>query len=100
MVLKMNPDIEIAVCWFDRDQWRLLKELDPDGMDDTYEEWRSQATEAVNSIRSQGGKVGKINIRASEFIKWCESEGVKPDHSARAKYGTFMLRKRKERKKR
>ena len=95
-VLKVQSDVEIAICWFDEEQWRLLKELDPDGTDESYEDWRYEATKAVNILRSEGSKVRKIHIHVSEFIAWCKKEGLEPVSSARAEYAAFLLRNRNE----
>ncbi len=28
--------------WYDETQWNILKELDPDALDDSYETWRAE----------------------------------------------------------
>jgi hypothetical protein len=35
-----EQDVVIAFCWFDGEQWKLFAEIDPNGVDDSYEEWR------------------------------------------------------------
>ena len=94
-----NPEMELALCWFDREQWQLLKGLDPDGTDDTYEDWRRQASEAVDMLRSSGTRVRKIHVRVAELVAWCEERGLKPDSSARAEYAAFLAQSRRKGKK-
>ena len=92
----VGSDIEIAMCWFDEDQWKLLAELDPDGTDGSYEEWRREATRAFDTIRSQGHKVRRVSIRISELSVWCKEKGVEPNSSSRAEYAAFLLQSRGE----
>lgn len=94
-----DSDVEIAMCWFDEDQWKLLAELDPDGTDESYEQWRREATKAVDRIRAEGQKVRKVAIRISDFSAWCKEEGAEPNSSARAEYAAFLLQNRGEGKK-
>ena len=91
-----ETDVEIGMCWFDEEQWKLLAELDPDGTDDSYEEWRREATKAVDNIRSQGHKVTKVAIRTHEFSAWCKEKALEPNSSARAEYASLLLRVKRE----
>jgi hypothetical protein len=89
--------LEVAICWYDKGQWELLAELDPDNVDDdTYQEWRKGANKAINGLQSQGQKVVKIAITISEFVNWCKEQGIEPDRSARAEYAAMLLKQRRE----
>jgi hypothetical protein len=87
--------LEVAICWYDKDQWELLAELDPDNVDDTYQEWRESANKTINGLQSHGQKVVKIAITISEFVNWCKEKGIEPDRSARAEYAAMLLKQRR-----
>ncbi len=94
----MNSDnnIEIAFCWFDKEQWELLAKLDPEGVDDSYEEWRKNANEAISHIVASGQKVRKVSIKTIEFQKWCQKNGLKPNSSARSEFVAMLAQQRNE----
>lgn len=95
-----DEKIEIGICWFDEEQWSLLKELDPDDMDDTYEDWRKSANEAFSEIRASGQKIVKVAIKINELLAWCEENNCKPVSSSRSEYAAFKLQQVHERNRR
>jgi len=88
--------IGLVICWYDKEQWELLAQLDPDGVDDTYEEWRNNAIRAISEIQSNGQKVVKISIKISEFQNWCKDQGIVPDGGARAEFAAMLAQRRSE----
>jgi len=46
----------IGLGWYSRDQWEALTKAVPDRseLDDTYEEWEAQATEALQTLAAEG----------------------------------------------
>ena len=79
-----------AFCWFDKEQWKLLAEIDPDGVDDSYEEWRKNASSAFSEIQASGKKVRKVLINISKLQKWCNEKGLEPNSKSRAKYAAML----------
>ncbi|WP_260295397.1 hypothetical protein [Sedimenticola hydrogenitrophicus] len=97
--MEQNDQMRLAMCWYDEAQWKLLKELDPDGTDDTYEVWRKSASEAFSELRASGQDIVKISIRIDELLAWCEENGYEPVSSSRSAYAAFKLQQNNERNK-
>ncbi len=49
----------MAMCWFQKSEWLALKEIDPESMDDSYEEWLKNANGAISDLRADGAQVKK-----------------------------------------
>ena len=64
-LMNNEEEIEIALCWFDEEQWSLLSEIDPNGVDSSYEEWRRNASKAFSEFMASGQKVRKVSIKIS-----------------------------------
>ena len=94
-----SNDIEFAFCWFDKEQWQLLAEIDQGGVDDTYEEWRNNANDAISKIEKNGQKAIKVSIKVSELQRWCQEKGVKPNSKSRSEYVAILARERDANKK-
>ncbi len=87
--------IEFALCWFDQEEWEKLAQVDPDGVDNSYEEWKKGANKAI----SNGQKVRKISIKIADLVKWCEENGKSPNSSSRSEYVAMLAQRRNENKK-
>ena len=85
-----EEEYEFVFCWFDEEQWKLLAEIDPDGVDDSYEEWRKSASSAISEIQASGKKVRKVLIKTSKLQEWCNEKGLDPNSKARAKYASIL----------
>lgn len=83
-----------AFSWFDEEQWNILKERYPEGLDDTYEIWRKSATNAFNELVANGQIVKKVSIKVSELEKWCKENNKKPNGNSRAEYASYVLNKK------
>ncbi|MCP8690050.1 hypothetical protein [Marinobacterium sedimentorum] len=94
-----DENIEIGMCWFDEEQWNLLRELDPEGTDDTYEDWRKNANKAFYDIRASGHKIVKVAVKIDEFLAWCEEKNYEPVSFSRSEYASFKLRQAHEKNK-
>ncbi len=92
-------DIEFAFCWFDKEQWQLLAKIDPDGVDDSYEEWRKNTNSAITEFEASGQKVIKVSIKTSELQKWCQETGVEPNSKSRSEFAARLARQRHDNKK-
>ena len=83
-------ELVFAFCWLDEEQWKLLAEIDPNGVDDSYNEWRNNASSAFSEIQSSGKNVRKVLIKISKLQEWCKEKGIEPNSSARAEYVSML----------
>ena len=67
---------QIAFCWYQPEQWKLLKEVVPESLDDTYEEWKKDATESINSFRQEGLIIKKVSIDTKELLHGALKRGL------------------------
>ena len=91
-----EQQIAYSFAWFQPEEWQCLKETveDPSTLDDTYQEWRHNAENAIGELRANGEQVQKISIKISKLLVWCESKGIKPDSKARSEYAAFLAQQR------
>ncbi len=94
----MNDDNKIiyTICWFDEEQWELLAKLDPNGVDDSYSEWRKNANKAFSELKENGANVQKVLVTTSELEKWCQKRKVEPNSKSRSEYAAFLAQNRNE----
>ncbi len=85
----------LGMCWFDEDQWNRLKKLDPDGTDETYDEWRKSANKAFSELRAAGQNIVKVSIKVDELLVWCEDNNCEPISSSRSEYAAFKLNQKR-----
>lgn len=92
----MTEQTVFTFCWYEREVWEELKRTgdDIDAMDDSYDEWRKNANDAIQEIRAKGQNVQKVQIKMDKLISWCEAEGVLNDSKARARYGGIVAQDR------
>ena len=88
--------VQIAFCWFQEDEWTALKKIDPDSMDNSYDEWLKGANKAINSFQTQGSVVKKVTIRVSDLIAWCNERSLNPDSQSRSQYAVYLLQLRNQ----
>ena len=79
---------EVAMAWYRRDQWALLRAVATDGqsLEETYEAWFAFASKQVRDLEAKGFVVHKIEVEMDALARWCESEGRPVDGDARAEY--------------
>ena len=94
----MNNENETiyTICWFDEEQWGLLAKLDPNGVDDTYSQWRKNANKAFAELKENGFKVQKVSVTTTELEKWCQKRNVEPNSKSRSEYAAFLAKERNE----
>jgi len=97
--MNTEQEIEIAFCWFDREQWEQLALVDPEGVDNSYEEWKKGANKAISNFILNGQKLRKISIKTTELVKWCQEKDQAPNSSARSEYAAIVAQQRNDRKK-
>jgi hypothetical protein len=89
-----HEKIRIGICWFDEAQWSLLKKLDPEGTDDTYDDWRKSASSLFYELREAGQDVIKVAVKTNKLLAWCEERDLKPVQSSRSEYTAYLLEQR------
>ncbi len=91
-----NSAVQIAFCWFQENEWKALKKIDPDSMDHSYDEWLKSANKAIYSLQTQGSVVNKVTIRVGELIAWCDERSLKLDSQSRSQYAVYKLQLRNQ----
>jgi len=88
--------IAIAFCWYQPDEWEKLKVVasDPEILDDTYKEWKSNANSAISKIGAEGHDVVKVSISVDELVNWCKANYFEIDISARSRFAAHKHRAR------
>lgn len=86
----------VGLGWYSRGQWEALTQVVPNrsDLDDTYEEWEAQATEALQMLSAQGIRAVKVEVDVDELVEWCKNTGRQPNSEARADFVNSLLRKR------
>jgi len=89
-------EVNIVLCWYQSDQWEILKQMatDKEILDDSYEDWRSNANKAIAEIQSQGKNVQKISINVERLVAWCEQEGLENTLATRTQYAVVVAKER------
>lgn len=87
-----------GILWWKPEQWEKAKKISTDShvFDNSYQEWKEAAEEALKKFRFLGLKVYKIEIDLDELIKWCKDQKVPLDADARAEFVSIKVKKRDE----
>jgi hypothetical protein len=85
----------IGLGWYSREQWEALTKAVPDRseLDDTYEEWEAQATEALQTLAAEGVQPVKVQVDVADLVAWCQSMGRPANGEARADFVSHLLAK-------
>ncbi len=97
--MSIESETEYAMCWFDQEQWEELSQVDPEGVDDSYEKWKEGANKAISNFISNGQKVKKISIKTADLVKWCKDKGQAPNSASRSEYVVMLAQLRNDNKK-
>ena len=94
--MSSDENVRIAFCWYEPSEWEILKRtaVDAETLDDTYEEWKSNANNAIGEIQSQGLKIKKISIKMHELELWCQNNAYVNNAEARSEYAANKLQNR------
>ena len=86
----------VGLAWFDRKQWQRLTEVveDRNELDDTFEQWKQSALEAVRTIEHEGQKVEKVHVEVESLVSWCREKGLPVNGKSRAEYVAQIIRRR------
>ena len=89
-------DMVVSLCWYQPEEWEKLKQcaIDTDTLDDTYKDWKKNANEMIQFVRSTGRTVCKINVTVEKLNAWCLAEGMENNSAGRSRYAAEMARKR------
>lgn len=84
----MKPDL-IAITWYDAEEFEAVKALSPDGggLQDTFEEWLDNARRTAIEFTTQGYRVERVPIKASDLRAWLTANNLKNDEQSRARFG-------------
>ena len=84
----------LGIAWYRREEWSHLLEIsaDRDELEDTYEEWLSNAETRLHEMAEAGINPTKVYINLDELQKWCIVQGRPLDGSARAVFTAEKLR--------
>lgn len=90
-------EVRVAFCWYQRDEWEKLKATaaDKEDLDDTYDEWKSNASSAIKDLRDEGQLIQKVSIKIDVLEAWCREEGVDNNSKARSQYALILLKNRR-----
>ena len=90
-------ELSVAFCWYQPDEWEKLKATaaDKENLDDTYDEWKSNASRAIQDLRDEGQHIQKVSIKIEQLEVWCEEEGVDNISQARTQYAVHLLKNRR-----
>ena len=90
-------ELRVAFSWYQHDEWEKLKATaaDKKDLDDSYDEWKSNASSAIQDLRDEGQLIQKVSIKVDQLEAWCEEEGVDNNSEARTRYAVNLLKKRR-----
>ena len=91
----------IGVAWYKKDQWNRLLDISEDAseLEETFEEWKSNALKKIKSIEKQGAIVEKIPVDTEELLAWCNTFRLSVNSRSRTEYVTKSLMKLQRQKK-
>ena len=89
-----DENMKYAYAWYKPEQWQLLRAVssDKDRLEETHEEWESQAKESLLRYRRDGMDITKVVIDVTELIDWCKKEDSIVDGAARATFAALKLK--------
>src|SRR5687768_11249788 len=89
-----NPPERIALAWYDREQWELLRDrsIDPEELDSSFDEWELNAVQAECELRARGIEVLRVPVTAQALSSWCKSRNRPLNRAARAAFVAHLFR--------
>ena len=92
---KSNEEVTevIGVAWYSLEQYDRLREIsaDADNLEDTYEEWKASAENALKTFSASGAVAYKVAVDVEELLKWCNSKNRQVDGAARSEFAWEKL---------
>jgi hypothetical protein len=86
----------VGISWYRREDYDLLMSmfLDRENLDDTFDDWHSQALEVSAKLTREGLVVEKAFIDPATFPEWCRANGLKMDAKGRVQYANEWAAKK------
>ncbi|GAB4187681.1 MAG: hypothetical protein Tsb002_13170 [Wenzhouxiangellaceae bacterium] len=83
----------IGISWFQPAQWERLLEIseDREELDDSYEDWRKNASRTIEQMALQGQKVIKVQIDLDDLEFWCYENKLPINGQSRSQYVSHLL---------
>ncbi len=89
----MKEKTVVGLGWWQAKQWKRLKEIseDRDNLEDTYEEWRKNASGVIRELEAQGQIIKKISINLEDLMIWSNENNLPVNGASRANYSGYIL---------
>jgi hypothetical protein len=86
----------VGIAWYRREDYDLLMSmfLDRENLDDTFDEWLSQALQVSDKLTREGLVVEKAIVDPNTFPAWCGSNGLEMDAKGRMQYANECAAKK------
>ena len=90
----------ICIPWWQPEQWDKLKSIseDSDNLEDSYEEWRTNANSVISEFKAKSFVVKKVKVDLEELHNWCKENGRKVNGSARSEFAVKLQSIRDQRR--
>ncbi|MFP4255990.1 MAG: hypothetical protein ACLFQ9_03935 [Desulfobacterales bacterium] len=97
---KHKKDHPVALAWYSREQWELLRQVAPDfdSMEQTYELWKDKTGNAYRILQQSGYRVETVDVDVTELLRWCKTHGRSVDGEARSDYIEEKIEDRRRKK--
>jgi uncharacterized protein YjdB len=84
-----------GILWWKPAQWEKAKQISTDShiFDDTYQDWKEGAENALKKLRGYGLTVYKIEIELEELVRWCMDQKMPLDATARSSFVSMKVQK-------
>lgn len=87
-----------GIIWWTPEQWERAKRISDDShaFDDTYQDWKESAEQALKNFHDLRITAYKIEIDLNELIKWCNKKNKPLDGKARSEFVSGKIKERHE----
>jgi hypothetical protein len=84
----------VGIGWYSKSQWMKLCRVavDPEVLEDTYEEWVELFDKGCADLYKAGISVVKVAVDVEDLIQWCQEHSLAINGEARSEYITEKLR--------
>ena len=81
----------IAVAWFRRAEYPVHRALDPENLQDTFDEWERNARKVRRQLKRGGVHTTPVLLSPEELIAWCRERLCAIGPRARAELAAERL---------
>ncbi len=93
---KVKAKPVVGIGWYTPREWAEVRRtaVDPDRLENTFEEWEAMAEEALVRLQVQDDAFifRRVPINAAALARWCLAEGRENNGAARAAFTATQLR--------